>query len=198
MDILEAKQIEPNSDLKDTNNCNQTIFSLKNFNNLNNSSKLNTLIENLKSTAQYNKNDDEDNLDDGNDDEKSNSSSTSSSSSSISSSSSDNSSSSSNNSSNSSNNSMNEEENLNEKCLDYNQDAKNDSTLSAAETLLEIKNFFSKTKNEESKNVFEDEESINLKEVISPSSQHSSIDEEQQVLKELQNDFSENGIYFFY
>ena len=64
--------------------------------------------------------------------------------------------------------------------------------------MLEINNFFSKTKNEESKNVFEDEESINLKEVISPSSQHSSIDEEQQVLKELQNDFSENGIYFFY
>lgn len=172
-------------EVKKTNSINN--FNLRSFNVSNNSSKLNILIENLNSSLKSTAQNKEDELD-----ENSNSS--------IASSSSTNSSTSNSTSSSNHSSLLNEQdESLNS---DYNEavkhDLTNNSTLSAAETLLEIKNFFSKNKNEESKqsNHFDDEdekEESNLKEAITPKSQNSSIDEEEKVLKELQNDFSENG-----
>jgi len=182
LDEIEAKKLTGINNINNNN-------TLRSFNASNNSSKLNSMIENLnsslKSTAQ-------------NKDESDENSNSSTSSSSSSSSSSRSSSSSSSSSSEKTNGSQLHEESLNS---EYNETTKHDltnnSTLSAAETLLEIKNFFSKNKGDESKQSIhfddEDEKESSLKGAITPKSQDSSIDEEEKVLKELQNDFSENG-----
>lgn len=188
MDLYETKQFERHSDDDDEmNELNEqsdakditSPFGLRCFNaSATNSSKLNTLIENLNSLkSQAFLKEDENSLSSSSSDSSCDSSSTASS----------------------------PRESVNESSLNSDfepslvnkhNDLTNNSTLSAAETLLEIKNFFSKSKNDESKlsacNNYDDED---LKE-ISPRSQESSIDEEQKVLKELQNDFSENGKLF--
>lgn len=108
-----------------------------------------------------------------------------------------------------------EEEERDSVNFDYNEaentkqnELTNNSTLSAAETLLEIKNFFSKSKNEESKhsdlsagNHYEEEDEIEeketyekeIKESLSPRSQMTSLDDETTKVDEIQNsEFSEN------